>query len=489
MRNTNQEFRKAKQDPNVKLMLAAGPKLTHLMPGDRPAKQDKPANDMSRPAAPQQAASTGMSTVEALAKVFFNAPAAQSSPAANVDPNAAAAQKGVKKHTTERSYFENGMIRSETPLVDGIRHGRERVFFANGNVQIETPWVKGYKEGVEKQYFENGGIRRTTSYRLSKKQGADTEYFEQGNAIRRESYYTDDIIDGTQREFYPNGTIKNVNQYEHGDRHGISSTFTSQGAIMNETPYVHNIIHGVARSYYSDGQLNHETPFQNGVKHGVEKWFYISGKIQRVAFYQDGELNGTRKMYYENGYIESETTFSDGKKNGWDREYYSLDTSTEPESEGAKATQKVLETSGVSIIKPKDENGDRKIVFMGDDEKRGLMKHEAFYNHGEPEGLERTYYDNGNVETEGNAVNGFWEGIAKTYYESGVIHMESNFKAGVRVGEERHYSLAGHLKFIVYYDENGKPFEGKCACGKKFTQDQLDAFYNGSGDPTCDHRR
>lgn len=470
--------RKEKENTDAKLMLAAGPKLV-LAPTQGESRK-KPSRNVPK---------SQMSTWQALASVFLPeneepAPA----PKQQVQAHARPKKPAPKQYSKERTYFENGAIRSETPYIDGIRHGKERLYFPDGKLEAEVPWVDGHKDGLEKHFFETGSVKSETNFRLDKREGSDTEFYPENRAIRHESYYQNDIIDGTEREFYANGLIKTVTQWSHGRRHGISSSFTSEGHIVAEVPYIDNAIDGVVRNYFENQQLNHETPFKNGVKHGVERCYFPSGKLQRIATYRDGELNGTRKIYYQSGYLESETTFSDGKKNGFDREYYNIDCAISPDSAAAKASSLASASSGPTLTRTSQETGQKEVVFLSDDDKRGLMKHEAYFSHGIAEGIERTYYENGNVEQEWTLKKGFWEGMARQYYESGELYCQSYYTDGHREGEELYFYLTGSLKFSIVYDDLSRPVSGRCVCGRELTHDELDAFYSRHEEPECDHK-
>lgn len=477
--------RKEKENKDAKLMLAAGPKLT-LVPTQGEG-QNKPAKRQHRQ--PQ------MSTWQALASVFMPdnpQPAPQQGQrrpqqSLNADMDQLD-QPMPKKYTTERSYFDNGAIRSETPYVNGIRHGKERLYFPDGRLEAEVQWMDGHKDGLEKHFFESGDVKSETNFRLDKRQGSNTEFFPENRAIRHESYYQDDIIDGTEREFYANGMIKTVTQWAHGQRHGISSSFTSDGHIVAEVPYNNNVVDGVVRNYFDNQQLNHETPYKNGVKHGVERCYFDNGNLQRIATYKEGELNGTRMIFFRSGYLESETSYSDGRKNGFDREYHNIDVALAPDSPAARATAIARASSGASITRAADENGRREVIFLADEYKRGLLKHEAFFSHGIAEGIERTFYENGNIEQEWTLKDGFWHGRARKYYESGEVYCQSMYVDGHREGEEKYYHLTGGLKFSIVYDEISRPISGRCVCGRDFTEEELEAFYSRNQEPECDHK-
>ena len=70
------------------------------------------------------------------------------------------------------------------------------------------------------------------------------------------------------------------------------------------------------------------------------------------------------------------------------------------------------------------------------------MKQEITYKGGKAERLAMTYYENGNLRSEGNFKNGKKEGLIKFYYEDSNLILEMDYKDGKAV--------SGYV-----YDESG----------------------------------
>ena len=81
--------------------------------------------------------------------------------------------------------------------------------------------------------------------------------------------------------------------------------------------------------------------------------------------------------------------------------------------------------------------------------------------------IERTYYDNGNIESEYQALNGIENGYYKKWHKNGNISISCTYKNGAKHGYYEQYYESGKVDFIAYlindemfgwakkYDETG----------------------------------
>ena len=74
---------------------------------------------------------------------------------------------------------------------------------------------------------------------------------------------------------------------------------------------------------------------------------------------------------------------------------------------------------------------------------------------GEPiTGVVKSYYENGNLEAEGNFKDGKLEGLGKEYYENGNLKGEKNYKDGKLEGLSKAYYDNGNLKAEVNFKDD-----------------------------------
>ena len=73
-------------------------------------------------------------------------------------------------------------------------------------------------------------------------------------------------------------------------------------------------------------------------------------------------------------------------------------------------------------------------------------------------GIIKSYYDNGNLESEANFKDGKKEGLFKKYYENGDLKSEANFKDGKGNGIGKIYYPNGNLESEISVKDD--KFEG-----------------------------
>ena len=63
-----------------------------------------------------------------------------------------------------KEYYENGQVKSETPLVNGDAHGISKSYYENGEPLADMPYVNGKIHGISKEYYKSGQLRKETPY-------------------------------------------------------------------------------------------------------------------------------------------------------------------------------------------------------------------------------------------------------------------------------------------------------------------------------------
>lgn len=92
--------------------------------------------------------------------------------------------------------------------------------------------------------------------------------------------------------------------------------------------------------------------------------------------------------------------------------------------------------------------------------KNNKLTEDCTYKEGNRDGVfKRYHYDGVTVQNERTLVGGKVDGIAKTYFQDGKVETEKQFTLGVENGYDRRYDSDGKLLLDQYY-KDGKP-EGK----------------------------
>lgn len=84
-----------------------------------------------------------------------------------------------------KEYYKSGVLRCETPHVNGKKHGISRIYYKSGALELETPFVKRKEHGIVKSYYESGDLKQETPYVNGKRHGIEKSYEEDRTCISR----------------------------------------------------------------------------------------------------------------------------------------------------------------------------------------------------------------------------------------------------------------------------------------------------------------
>ena len=112
------------------------------------------------------------------------------------------------KTIVEKTYHENGQIKSELEVINDIAHGLYKEYYDNGQLRVTIIFEKGQQvDGVIDSFDENGRLIRTVEIINGNKNGPFKEFYPSGT-IKKEGEYKDDEIIGKPIEYYEDGNIK-----------------------------------------------------------------------------------------------------------------------------------------------------------------------------------------------------------------------------------------------------------------------------------------
>ena len=169
----------------------------------------------------------------------------------------------------------------------------------------------------------------------------------------------------------------------------------------------------------------------------------ISDKIDNIVQFMDLDNkkklsefreNGTHREWYDNGHLKKELCYKNGR----------LIKESSFNYRGVKSEEKKYDNENVSIKKWYDNGklNEEDILALGGSQKNGIWK---------------SYYYHGQLEEEGNYVNGYKNGIWKSYYSDGQLASEINYLEGRRNGTHREWFNNGKFKKI--YDSLDSLFD------------------------------
>ena len=171
--------------------------------------------------------------------------------------------------------------------------------------------------------------------------------------------------------------------------------------------------------------------YKTGEKNGKGREYILNTDILLFeGEYLNGSRNGEGKEYYVNGTVKFKGEFLNGKRNGKGNEYY-LDGKLKFKGEFKEG--KIWNGKGYDkndSIEYEIKNGQGHIKLYGNE---GDLQFEGEYLNGSKNGKGKEYYYNGTLLFEGEYLNDKRDGKGKEfydYYSGGGIKFKGEFKEG-----------------------------------------------------------
>lgn len=113
---------------------------------------------------------------------------------------------------TLKEYYENGGIKRDGKLKNGLPDGKMTLYYENGKTLSENNYVDGKKTGIQKYYYQTGILQ--------------AEY----NALN-------DALTGTYKDYHDNGKLATEGVYETNLKEGIWKEYDETGKLVKQRKY------------------------------------------------------------------------------------------------------------------------------------------------------------------------------------------------------------------------------------------------------------
>jgi antitoxin component YwqK of YwqJK toxin-antitoxin module len=317
------------------------------------------------------------------------------------------------------SYHPNGQLRQYLEVLNGRAFGQYQEWYANGTQKLEAHVIGGMAdvtEAAEKSWLFDG---------------VSNVWNEEGELLA-EIPYEKGELSGASIYYYANGNVAKYAPFEQGHLEGIYEAYREDGSLLYTAEYSRGLLSGTSSGYREDGTTFFEENYSQGK---LLEGFYLNsegdevakiegGKGWRVVFtkegyeyqeFRDGILEGEVKVIDQQGHLLRCYHVKNNLKNGEDTLYYILPEAT---------------------LRPK------LAVNWVDSNIHGLVK---------------TWYENGNQESQREMTRNQKNGLLTAWYRD------------------------GHLMMIEEYD-NGKLVKGKYF--RKGEKNLISKVFGGRGTAT-----
>ena len=238
------------------------------------------------------------------------------------------------------------------------------------------------------------------------------------------------VFDGKSYVWDQNEELIAEVNYEKGMLEGRSVYYHTNGAIAKVIPYVHDKIEGSINLYDAEGEMIGKTDYTDGERDGVSEYKGSNFIPKREELYKKGELISGRYWDFEEKVISeieggcgSRPLFENGKLIE-EREYIN----GYPEGEVKTYRENGTLETVFHVIDGKKE-GEEWCYYDSSDRTKTLqpMLH-IIWQDDEIHGTVRTWYENGNLESEKEMLNNKKNGILLAWYKDGNLMMVEEYQ-------------------------------------------------------------
>lgn len=279
------------------------------------------------------------------------------------------------------SYHENGQLKQYLESQNGRAHGIYREWYANGQQKVEA-YVIGGAADLDTQSEESWLF-----------DGLSTAWDEEGHLVAK-IFYNKGELEGVAEYFHSNGKLWKVCPYKNGVLEGLQKIFLKDGTLFQTTDYVQGEKSGSSIRYWDLSHIAYHEKYENGKL--LEATYYEpSGKV--VATIQNGK--GKRAVF---------------NKKGVDRLESYLNGVLEGEVE-------VFDEQGTLLRRYSIVNGEKQgeeLDFFADSGKPKLL---LSWNRGLLQGTVKSWYENGQLESQREMSQNKKCGLLSAWYEDGSI--------------------------------------------------------------------
>lgn len=186
----------------------------------------------------------------------------------------------------QRSYWDDGTLKSELRYIDGKLNGECVWYFSNGQKVMQADYKDDLKDGHSLRWRVNGQLEEDCWYKHGELDSLYRSYSEKGK-LAAEEYYVDGKRNGSAKKWYDNGQVFQDGQYVDGMMDGLWLVFYPEGQLAAKAQF--DMGRGKQTGYSEEGIIMIEVSFLDNVKHGKEIHYAPDGTIVEIVEYEHGK--------------------------------------------------------------------------------------------------------------------------------------------------------------------------------------------------------
>lgn len=301
------------------------------------------------------------------------------------------------------SYHANGQIQQYLEIVEGRANGVYKEWHPNGVLKIEAHVIEGLGDVSEAAQL---------SWIFD---GKSSVWDEQGNP-EAVFHYVKGMLEGTALYYHPNGQLARSIPYVQDNAEGEMLVYDEQGRVIERVPFVEGIKQGIALGKAIDGSWSYREEYDQGLLKQASytcrgigtlpkvatgegyQSIFKDGRLASIVEVHNGKVEGSVRIFNPDGSLKSLYHLQNDKKQGAEWEYY-------PPSRPLAPNRDPLSIPSNPKI----------MVFWHEDVLQGLSK---------------TWYENGVLESEREMNQNILHGLCSAYYKDGSFMLMEEYQRG-----------------------------------------------------------
>jgi antitoxin component YwqK of YwqJK toxin-antitoxin module len=364
--------------------------------------------------------------------------------------------------------YESGNKMSQGEMKKSKEHGAWTYWHENGNTQLLCFYSNGLPDSLWQWFDESGTLIRIGNYRKGLEHGVWINYYKNGTFSDSGSYY-EGRMNGEWKYKFEDGNLYQIGYYKRNLQDGIWRTYYENGQLNSKGEMLESNPIGKWINYYENGQLQSNIVYlsQNKINiedvwdregnkivengNGLYKSYSGSGQLLLQGKIENGLRTGKWITYFDNGKINEEGVYESEiykVTNSWDitgkqnvKDGQGLYVSHYPDGESEFETGRI-------------ENGLREGTWNIYFQSSNTIFREHNYIKGKLTGLQKIYFETGQLFASGEMLDDRKEGEWSWYHENGNISSTAGFSNDKKEGKQVIWSEAGEKTKEESY-ENG----------------------------------
>lgn len=279
------------------------------------------------------------------------------------------------------SYHPNGQIKQYLDVKNSRAYGVYREWFGNGQMALEALVIGGQADldpAAQKSWLfeghcyawdEEGRLTADIPYSKGSLEGTALHYHPNG-ALWKRIPFCNDLMEGTEEVYSDTGVLLEKTVYTQGERQGLLERFWDNGHKCAEEEYEKGLLQ--QGTYIT---LNGESIGGVQAGAGFRALFNEDGSYE-LQQYKEGVVSGKVNQYNSKGILTRVYTLKNGVKHGEEIYYYS---------------------------------------------NRKLPKLSLSWYEGQVQGISRSWYDSGQLESQREFNNNARHGLCTAWYRDGSL--------------------------------------------------------------------